>query len=147
MIRFEPDELDSPDKRRRFLSQMAMAAGAVALAPMILRGAGITDLLAQGSGGETEPNLTDTDILNYALTLEYLEATFYLRADNTGTLPGGATIASIDPDGSGAPGAVPGLSGITPPAPATFDVPAYARTVRDHEITHVLALQAALSTN
>lgn len=147
LIRFEPDELQTVDQRRRFLSGMAMAAGAIAIAPMVLRGAGITDLLAQSSGGDTEPNLTDTDILNYALTLEYLEATFYLRADTTGTLPSGATVASIDPDGNGAPGTVPGLTGITPPPPASFDVASFVRTVRDHEITHVLALQAALGTN
>ncbi len=147
-IIFDAEALESIDARRRFLSQVAMAAGAVALAPMILRGHGITELLAQGVDGETEPNLTDTDILNYALTLEYLEATFYLRADSGGTLPGGAAIADIDPDGTGVPGTVAGgLGGITPPAPATFSVADFVRAVRDHEITHVQALQAALAAN
>lgn len=147
LIIFDEQAVRTPEARRRFMSQIAMAIGAVALAPVVLRGRGITELMAQGVG-ETEPGLSDTDILNYALTLEYLEATFYLRADSGGTLPGGATIASIDPDGNGAPGAVTGgLAGVTPPAPATFDVPAYVRVVRDHEITHVLALQAALGAS
>ncbi len=146
IITFDAQAVQGIDARRRFLSQVAMAAGAVALAPMILKGHGITDLLAQGTG-ETEPGLSDTDILNYALTLEYLEATFYLRADSGGALPTGATVAGIDPDGNGAPGSVPGLSGVTAPAPATFSVPDYVRVVRDHEITHVLALQGALTTN
>ena len=142
-IRFAPDELESPEQRRRFLGSIAMAVGAIGLAPLVMRGHGIVNLLGQ-SGGETEPGLSDTDILNYALTLEYLEATFYLRADNGGTLPNGATIAALDPDGNGAPGTVPGLSSRMPPAPATFSVPTFVRSVRDHEIIHVLALQSAL---
>lgn len=147
LIRFDASELTTVDARRRFLSRMAMAAGAAALAPFILRGHGIVELLhAQGTGGETEPGLSDTDILNYALTLEYLEATFYVRADSGSALPQGATVAQIDPDGLGTPGAIPGLAGITPPAPATFSVPAYTTAVRDHEVIHVLALQGALGS-
>ncbi|MFN2421536.1 MAG: ferritin-like domain-containing protein [Gemmatimonadota bacterium] len=141
---FDPTILASPDARRRFLRDLAIAAGAVAAAPLIMKGWGITELLAQDVSGETEPGLSDQDILNYALTLEYLEATFYLRSDNTLPLPMGATIEQIDPDGGGAPGTVPGLSSITPPAPATFDVVTFNRAVRDHEIIHVLTLQGAL---
>lgn len=139
--------LQTPDARRHFLSRLAMAAGAFALAPLIMNGMGITGLLHAQGTGETEPNLTDQDILNYALTLEYLEATFYLRADNGGSLPTGATIAAIDPDGNGAPGNVPGLSSVVAPAPSTLNVASFFRTVRNHEITHVLALQGALGAN
>lgn len=144
IIRFDPEAVQTEQGRRGFLSGLAMAVGATALAPLILRGKGITELLAMQASEETEPNLTDTDILNYALSLEYLEATFYLRADNNGTLPSGATAATIDPDGNGAPGSVPGLASVTAPAPSTLAVAAFVRTVRDHEITHVLALQTAL---
>ncbi|CAN5896861.1 hypothetical protein BH20GEM1_BH20GEM1_14570 [soil metagenome] len=143
-IRFDAEALESPAERRKFLGKLALAAGAVTIAPLIFRGRGIVELLYAQQTGETEPGLSDTDILNYALTLEYLEATFYLRADNTGALPQGATIAAIDPDGNGEPGSVPGLAAVTPPAPATFSVPEFVRVVRDHEITHVLALQDAL---
>ncbi len=146
LIHFDAKELDSVSERRRFLGNLAIAVGAIGLVPMIRRGAGIGELLAQ-SGGETEPGLSDTDILNYALTLEYLEATFYLRADSTGPLPTGAIVAAIDPDGMGAPGTVPGLSGRMAPAPATFSVPTFVRAVRDHEIIHVLALKSALGAN
>ncbi|MGH7524235.1 MAG: ferritin-like domain-containing protein [Gemmatimonadales bacterium] len=143
-IEFNADKLETMDARRRFLSTLAIAAGAVALSPMIMKGMGIGGMLQAQGDGQTEPNLTDTDILNYARTLEYLEATFYLRADSGGTLPGGATVAGIDPDGMAAPGSIPGLSAITAPAPSTLNVPTFFRSVRDHEITHVLALQSAL---
>jgi len=141
-------ELGDVGGRRHFLSRLAVVAGAAALAPMILDGHGISSMLhAQSASGQTEPNLTDTNILNYALTLEYLEATFYLRADSGGALPTGATIANIDPDGAASPGTVPGLSSFTAPAPATFNVPTFVRTVRDHELIHVVALRSALGAS
>lgn len=147
-IVFDPATTRTMRGRRQFLSQVAIAAGALSLAPLIRRGYGITELLqAQGTTGETEPNLSDTDILNYALTLEYLEATFYLRADSSDALPAGATVAALDPDGAAAPGSVPGLATVNFPAPSTNSAATFFRTVRDHEITHVLALQAALGSN
>lgn len=146
-IEFNADELTTQTARRRFLSKLAMTVGAVALTPMIMKGLGIGGMLAAQSTGETEPNLTDVDILNYALSLEYLEATFYLRANSVDALPAGATVAAIDPDGMGSPGTIPGLSGIMAPSPSTLNVPAFFRSVRDHEITHVLALQAGLGTS
>lgn len=145
VITLDPQELTDLSGRRNFLSKLAVVAGAAALAPMILEGHGISSMLQAQSTGETEPNLTDADILNYALTLEYLEATFYLRADNGGTLPMSATIASIDPDGNASPGTVPGLSTFTPPAPSTLNVAGFIRTVRDHEIIHVVTLRNALA--
>ncbi len=154
LIEFNPQELSGPAQRRRFLSSLAMAAGAAALAPMILRGrGGGSDLHAQSggvcnfpalTGWDEREALTDIQILNFALVLEYLESTFYLRADNQGPLPGGATIAALDPDGGGLPGFVPGLSKVRPPKPAIFKVEDFVRTVRDHEIAHVLFLQNAL---
>ncbi|HEX5385084.1 MAG TPA: ferritin-like domain-containing protein [Gemmatimonadales bacterium] len=149
-IVFDPAALQTVHARRTFLSRLAMAAGATALSPLIMKGYGINEMLAaQAAACNTseDVNLTDTDILNYALTLEYLESTYYLRAVGTASLPTGATVAGIDPDGSGAPGTVPGLSTTTPPAPASFDVVTFVTAVRDHEISHVLGLQAALSAN
>ncbi|MBA2565105.1 MAG: hypothetical protein H0V09_06740, partial [Gemmatimonadetes bacterium] len=74
VITFDAEKMKQPAQRRAFLHELALAAGALAIAPAILRGrkAG-SGLLAQQGGGETE-DLTDTEILNYALTLEYLEA-------------------------------------------------------------------------
>jgi len=154
LIEFDPRELSRPADRRRFLSALAMAAGATTLAPMILRGrAGGSELHAQRGGVCKSPALTgwaerealtDTQILNFALVLEYLESTFYIRADNRGPLPGGATIASIDPDGGGLPGSVPGLYTVRPTLPARFQVDDNVRVVRNHEIAHVQFLQNAL---
>ena len=142
-IIFDANAVQTTYGRRRFLTSMAVACGSIALVPMIGRGAGITNMLQAQTSGETEPNLSDTDILNYALTLEYLEATYYLRADSGSPLPTGATIAGIDPDGNGLPGTVTGLTG-TFPSPSTITLSSFFRSVRDHEITHVLALQSAL---
>ncbi len=148
-IEFDAATLTSVHARRTFLNRLAMAAGATALSPLIMKGFGINEMLAAQSGacGATEPNLTDTDILNYALTLEYLESTYYLRAVGTAALPAGADVAALDPEGNGAPGTVAGLSGVVAPAPATFNVTAFVTAVRDHEIQHVLGLQAALAAN
>ncbi|MFN2432224.1 MAG: ferritin-like domain-containing protein, partial [Gemmatimonadota bacterium] len=146
LITIDPEKLQTPTGRRSFFAEIAVAAGAVSLAPAILRGLnprGRAWALAAQQGGETE-DLTDIEILQYALTLEYLEATFYLRGDNASPLPGGATIAQIDPDGNGLPGTVTGLAAVTPRAPATFSVPTFVRAVRNHEIEHVLFLQGAL---
>lgn len=155
LIEFDAETLQTPAERRGFLSKLAMAAGAFALAPMILKGEKMGAALhaqsatcngpALGGWADREA-LTDFQILNFALVLEYLEATFYLRAEGRGKLPMGATVGSIDPDGNGEPGRVPGLAQVRPPKPATFNVMKFVRTVRDHEIQHVLFLQNALGT-
>ncbi len=156
LIKFDADSLNTPQQRRGFLAKLAVAAGAVAVAPMILRGERFSSaLLAQSAscnaplltGWDEREALSDTQILNFALVLEYLEATFYLRAENRGALPNGATVAAIDPDGMGLPGRVPGIESVRPPLPATFNVMQFVRTVRNHEIDHVLFLQNALGAN
>lgn len=153
LIEFDADNLRTQEQRRGFLGKLAIAAGAVALGPMIMRGEKFGGVLQAQSpacdfpaltGWAPSEALTDFQILNYALVLEYLEATFYLRAEGRGKLPMGATVAAIDPDGMGRPGRVPGLASVRPPLPATFNVMQFVRTVRNHEIQHVLFLQNAL---
>lgn len=154
-IEFDAEKLQTEGNRRDFLGKLALAAGATALVPMIMRGERMgTALHAQTAScnfpaptgwAEREP-LTDFQILNFALVLEYLEATFYIRAEGRGSFPAGATIADLDPDGMGAPGSIANLSSVKPPAPATFNVMQFVRTVRNHEILHVLFLQNALGS-
>ncbi|HUG28100.1 MAG TPA: ferritin-like domain-containing protein [Gemmatimonadales bacterium] len=156
LIKFDADALGTLQQRRGFLATLAMAAGATALAPMLLQSGRFgSSLLAQSAqcnfpaltGWADREALTDVQILNFALVLEYLEATFYLRAESRGALPMGASVADLDPDGMGMPGRVPGLESVRPPLPATFNVMQFVRTVRNHEIEHVLFLQNALGAS
>jgi hypothetical protein len=79
--------------------------------------------------------VTDTDILNFALNLEYLEAEFYLRA----TTGSGLSAADI--------GANPGT--VTGGAQVAFATPAiqqYALEIANDELLHVRFLRNALGS-
>jgi hypothetical protein len=80
---------------------------------------------------------SDIDILNFALNLEYLEATFYLTAVN------GVGLPSSDTGGTGTLGNVIGGS------PVPFKTPAieqYARGIAIDELAHVEFLRSALGS-
>lgn len=87
----EPRKLD-----RRTFTQLALAGGAAV---------GITKLPGIGAVAHAQA-ITDADILNFALNLEYLEAEFYT------IITSGLTIAQhgIDTGGVGTPGPTTGLS-------------------------------------
>jgi hypothetical protein len=97
-----------------------------------------------GCGGSSTPRptptpkpagITDADVLNFALNLEYLEAEFYLRAAT------GQGLSSADA-GSGA-GTVTGGSMVSFPTPTLQQ---YAFEIAQDELNHVRFLRKALGS-
>ena len=115
--------------RREFFKALASAAsfaGGLSLA------VGATPLNAQSA-------VTDVDILNFALNLEYLEAQFYSFAVNGTGLAASDTTAT-----TGTPGAVTGGRRVNFTDPV---VAQYAREIAADEVAHVKFLRAQLGTS
>ena len=115
--------------RRNFL----MGAGALGAAT-VLAGCGDSGTTTATT---TTPAITDNDILNFALNLEYLEAEFYLRAAT------GNGLAASDVTGTGTAGSVTGgtkIAGLTTLQQNILNEIAY------DEQQHVKFLRSALTT-
>jgi hypothetical protein len=120
--------------RRKFLAGVGSGLGTTAALAV-----------ASGCGGSSTPTttnptppassgVTDADIFNFALNLEYLEAEFYLRAV-TGSGLSAADIGS-------SPGAVTGGAAVPFKTPA---IQAYAQEIANDELAHVRFIRKALA--
>ena len=146
--------LEASDKRRAERRRFLKFAGGAAAS------AGTLSLLAACGGGDDDdggttptptptpsstasptpsptptPTFAEVDVLNFALNLEYLEATFYSFAAFGTDLPSALT------GGTGTPGSV---TGGRPVSFADATVAAYAREIAGDELAHVAFLRNAL---
>jgi hypothetical protein len=114
--------------RRQFLSQAGIAA---------VVAAGVSQLGGVRAFADSEPPtaLTDADILNFALNLEYLEAEFYLRA---------VYGHGLDDKNATGQGAMGGVTGGTAVPFQTRAFQNYAMEIANDERAHVKFLRAAL---
>ncbi|HUR85872.1 MAG TPA: ferritin-like domain-containing protein [Solirubrobacteraceae bacterium] len=82
---------DDPSSRKRFFKMLG-GAGAVSAAAVLIAACGDDDKKAASTGGAAAATSSDADnagdlkIVNYALTLEYLEATFYQEVLDSGVI-------------------------------------------------------------
>jgi rubrerythrin len=78
---------DDPSSRKRFFKMLG-GAGAVSAASALLAacGDGKTSGASAAAVTKTDDNASDLKIVNYALTLEYLEATFYQEVLDSGVI-------------------------------------------------------------
>ncbi len=106
----DPEVYDKMDTRRKTMQQFAKASGRIALAaiPFALGS------MFKKAYGQVSSSITDT--LQFALTLEYLEAEFYtIGVASPGLIPAGPAVGALT-------------------------------TIRDHENAHVNFLKAALTS-
>ncbi|MEO6982183.1 MAG: ferritin-like domain-containing protein [Edaphobacter sp.] len=119
--------------RRAFLAGAGTATAAALLV-------GCSDSGSSGGSGTTPPtSISDNDILNFALNLEYLEAEFYLYAAT------GKGLSSADAlTGAGTTTVPSGIAAVAWSSPALAH---YANEIAQDELDHVRLLQAAITAN
>jgi hypothetical protein len=125
------DALEQIEQRRRERRNFfRMAATAAVAAPLALT--------LGGQPLNAQTTVTDADILNFALNLEYLEAQFYLYAVSGTGLPTGLTT------GTGTQGTVTGGRQVAFSDPLVRD---YANEIASDEQAHVAFLRSALGAS
>ena len=132
---FEARALRRADRRDFFKTAFAATAGVAAVAGA--SGFFYTD------AAFAQTAVTDADILNFALNLEYLEAQFYSYAAT------GAGLAATLTDGTSSTGTAVAGGAVTGGQQVTFTDPivsAYAKEIAKDEVAHVTFLRAQLGT-
>jgi hypothetical protein len=127
--------LNAGPSRRQFLAGVG-AAGATAM--VVGCGSNTASNTPTTTPVSTTPpaNATDLDVLNFALNLEYLEASFYLLASTGSGIP--AANQGVKP------GTVTGGSAV-PFTPQQSVLQAYAAEIAQEELNHVIFLRAAIT--
>ncbi len=131
--------VETPLSRRSFAKGISLAAAGLAGASVL----GSTVLSAAAHAQELDPStnltITDADVLNFALNLEYLEAEFYLMATWGTTLVRAGILTESETSGPTTGGQkVPGIAS----SPFAFA----ASGLRTDEVNHVKYLRSALGS-
>ena len=131
---------------KSLLSRRGLLGRATALGSAVALGSGLVGGASKANAAETtkfgKTTVTDTDILNFALNLEYLEAEFYLHAAYGISLTDAETSAGSK--GLGTLGAVSGGRAASLSDPIVIGL---AQQLAKQEETHVNFLRAALGKN
>ena len=123
--------VNNPSDRRKFLKNVGATGLGLAAASMMG-----SSLVPKANAATT---VTDTDILNFALNLEYLEAEFYAKATWGATLRELGVLTDADMSGPTTGGNMVHDFGASPEA-------TMATALREDEINHVRYLRAALGS-
>jgi hypothetical protein len=88
----DPEVYDRVDTRRNAMKSFAKTSGKIALAAIPFA---LGSMFQKAYSSPTAPTDIIFDTLNFALTLEYLEANFYIKAVASGIIPTGDALTSL----------------------------------------------------
>ena len=134
--------------RRGFLASAGTAAAAAAVGCNTALPAATPPSTVAPTAG-TAPTYSDTDILNFALNLEYLEAEFYLRAATGAGIPAadaGTGAGTVTGGSRVTVAAAPTTASATATAPLTVQQQQIINILAQDEYNHVKFLRAALGS-
>lgn len=138
--------IDKAFSRRKFMAGVGGAAAATMATSLVGCGGSSSSSGSRGSGGTGgSGSFTDTDVLNFALNLEYLEAQFYLYAATGQGLASADTAAPTGYTGTYTVGTVtPGSAAIV--AGLTAQQQDIINEIAYEEQEHVRFLRTALGS-
>ncbi len=88
----DPDVYDRLDTRRNAMKSFAKTSGKIALASIPLA---LGSMFQKAYSSPSAPTDLIIDTLNFALTLEYLEYNFYIKAVASGIIPSGEALTAL----------------------------------------------------